>query len=428
MSDAAHAPYAPSSMERLELCPGSFRACAGISVESGPWAADGTEAHTTLAWCLENGIRKLALSDDAMTATELQIRNWTHRTDTREERIKAVQVALDYVYGIIDMHDDAEVFIEKRVHVDSVFTKDIWGTADILIYAPSMQWLYVPDYKHGSGKFVSGRDNIQTGCYAVGAYDSLNEGFVIKEIITAIIQPRIDWADEVVREETKSAEYYDTVVRERINEIVSNTMVADAPLVPGEIQCQFCPIKTSCIARQQAALQTARLTLKDVRDFSTAKLPPVNELTPEYIAFVLASADILRGWLKDVERLAHEKMLGGTSIPGHKLVHTQARRQWEGDEDATAEALMFATGLPKDAVYPRKLVGITEAEKLVVNAFKMAQPDNKNAAKEAREFFAEFTTKQSSGALTVVTSDDRRPAVDVARVFANVNPIPKAIT
>ena len=85
---------------------------------------------------------------------------------------------------------------------------------------------------------------------------------------------------------------------------------------------------------------------------------------------------------------------------------------------------MFATGLPKDAVYPRKLIGITEAEKLVVNAFKMAQPDIKHAAKEAREFFAEFTTKQSSGALTVVTSDDKRPAVDTARLFANVNPIP----
>lgn len=417
MSDAAHAPYAPSSMERLELCPGSFRACAGISVESGPWAQDGTEAHATLANCLDSGVRKAADMDNGW---------WTHRTDTHEERIAAVQVALDYVWGILDAHDDAEIFVEKRVHVNSPFTNDIWGTADILIYVPSFSWLYVPDYKHGSGKYVNHHDNIQTGCYAVGAYDSLKEGFGIKEIITAIIQPRLDWTGEKVREEVKSAEHYDTAVRERINMIVSRTMEADAPLVPGDVQCQFCPIKTSCTARQQMALQTARLQFKDMRDFTVSKLPPHNELTPEYISFVLSSADVLRGWLKDVEKLAHQKMLEGTAIPGFKLVYSQARRQWEGDEKEIADTLSLMTGLPMDAVFPRKLIGITEAEKLVVSAFKMnADPkDAKKAATEAKTLFADLTTKQSSGALTVAPQDDSRPAVDVTRVFANMKPIP----
>ena len=99
-------------------------------------------------------------------------------------------------------------------------------------------------------------------------------------------------------------------------------------------------------------------------------------------------------------------------------METQARRQWYGTEDEAAKKLAAMLGeTDVEKVFTKKLVPITTAEKLVVEAYKkrVGRGRKKKAAEEARQAFAYLTLKQSSGNLVLVDEDDPRPAVNRAQ-------------
>src|SRR5690606_39056720 len=98
------------------------------------------------------------------------------------------------------------------------------------------------------------------------------------------------------------------------------------------------------------------------------------------LSYIKQMQPILKGWLDAVDQHIQQIMRSGLEVPGFKLAETQARREWYLDgktaEDDIATANAIATKLaaligtsPVD-MFRTKLITITDAEKMVVDAFK----------------------------------------------------------
>lgn len=422
----SHAPFAPSAMQRIELCPASQNATAGIPEQRSEYALDGEEAHTVLAYGLQNKFR------DADTAyRDFNAKNnvgWTHRKDTYAERIESIQECLDEVWTILDTYEDAQLFIETKVQFPSKVTTDCWGTADIIIVVPSMDIVYILDFKYGAGVYVEVEDNLQCGTYATSALYTIPAAAACSTVVVIIVQPRAFSPVGTVRTDIHTAHYFKELFRAKIDNIIWQTQQPNAPFVPGPKQCQFCPIKTNCPAREAAALAVVSDQFRSFRDVTETSMPVVQGMTPARVSFIMNAKELMQGWFNDVETLAFEMLKSGTTVPGFKLVEAQARRKWYNpDEEATAQMLMALTGYTLEDVYPRKLIGMVEADTLVGKSFKERAPkgQKKQAAEEAKNMLAMLTSKESSGNLTLVPDSDNRPAVNLAqKVFANVTVIP----
>jgi Protein of unknown function (DUF2800) len=252
---------------------------------------------------------------------------------------------------------------------------------------------------------------------------TIRDAHKVNNVISGIIQPRSFSPDGSYRTVVNSVSYYENIVQPKIDNGILASQQPDAPFVPGAVQCKFCPIKTNCKAREAAALSVVSTDFANVKDVSSNTLPAVSGMTPDRLAYVMSAADVLEDWISDVKAAAYNMAKAGTYIPGFKLVEAQARRHWHQDEDTTAMMLMSLTGKIIEEVMPRKLLGITDAEKLVVDSFKAkaGRGLKRKAAEDAGVAFAHLTTKESSGNLVLVTESDKRPAVNAAqKAFTNV--------
>jgi hypothetical protein len=425
-ADREHSPLGFSQLYRIRRCPGSVRLAASVQPPPpSPYAQDGTEAHDFAAWCLENGHRNA--DSDTLFHYIMTGKSWLFRKDDIKQRLDAVQDYLDEIYEVADTYGvDAIVLVEKRVTFPYLDTPDVWGTSDVLILVPRFHIGFSFDFKYGSGYLVEAEGNEQvTGYMGGGVAEAEKRGFEISLWQGAIVQPRT-FRTSPVETFTVTTDYLLGEFRLKLQSWVAAARDPNAPLVPGKAQCKFCPAAMSCPAREMAALQTVNENFKDVRLVTPSQIPQPSALPVEKISHVLEMAPLLRGWLDDVENMALTAMRAGYHIPNWKLVYAQARRSWYGNEEALAEQLMKLSGASYDEVRPRKLIGITEADKLVKEAFKAVAPrgKKKQAAEMAKEALAPLTMKDTSGNLTLAHVSDTRPAVDMAQVnFSNVTMI-----
>jgi hypothetical protein len=435
-AERAHAKYSASSAYRWMTCYGAVRACENAPpLPPTSYQLEGTAAHEFLERCLQNGCFDATFGmamygvDDA--AVDRLVEQYKFdRDEVIEGIVDGVQTALDKVGEILNAWgDDAVLHIERPFQFPSkIAPDDTWGTSDIVIEIRSMGWLYVIDYKHGAGVAVDVKDNAQALYYGTGAVLG-DGGFTdVTQVTLVIIQPRAFHKDGRVREETYDVARLHQFVVE-VDEAITKCEDENAPLVPGRKQCQFCDARLSCPAREAMALSVASDNFKTVKDVAAAKLPDPKNLPVGRMSFILTMAPFLENWLQDVRNVAYAHMQAGGFVPGFKLCEAQARRRWHGENpEETAQALMRLAGIEDwEKVYPRKLITITQADKLVKDAFKakVGRGHKNKAAEEAAVALAALTIKDSSGNLVLAPDTDKRPAVNMAAVtFASVKELP----
>lgn len=430
--ERAHRRYSPSQAERFFACKGSNNLLARVPVRAtSPYAVEGTRAHEVLEAALTNGVR------DAKDAHE----NWSslffeELDDGTNEFYLSVQIALNHVYAILDAHPDAVMWVEAYVEppIDSA-PGEAGGFCDIGIWVPSTRTLYVIDYKHGAGVAKAVKGNKQVLQYAAGFMYEDNarvDPNAVDTVVATIIQPRAFHADGIIREhEVTPYEVWEYL--QELNDVVAECEKEDAPLDPSnEDACRFCDARTLCPAREAQALAVASTTFRQIGDVRAPALPHPSAIDMNRLAAIRFHANTLRKWLDDVEQHCIELARAGHVVPGAKLVEAQARRQWYGTEEDVAKKLAAMIGT-KDVteLYTVKLVPITTAEKMVVEAYKnrVGRGGKKKAAEEARQAFAFLTLKQSSGNLVMVDEDDPRPAVNKTQAqFAQIQGNLAAVT
>src|SRR5690606_16378758 len=127
----------------------------------------------------------------------------------------------------------------------------------------------------------------------------------------------------------------------------------DAPRIPGEKQCRFCRVRTTCPALAKTLDDLATGSFEDVGDpvppTATAELVQKLHRLPQEprdpatlptaaLARVLGYRKLMESWFKAVEEELQRRAHAGEAIPGWKLVQgREGNRTWADPKQAADE-------------------------------------------------------------------------------------------
>ncbi len=421
-SGRAHAKLAPSASYRWLNCPGSVPYEDHFEDRTSEFAAEGTAAHELVARCLEQGwapgrfigwwIDIDGENGKIFHEAEPDDKGDTPRWfEVTVEMCDAVEVMLDAVRDIIARYPDAEVSIEERLDMTHIHPL-IFGTGDVTIYVPSIEKLFIVDYKHGKGVVVEVKGNKQLRLYSVGAAKRYHNR-PLATVEAVIVQPRAPHKDGPVRSETFDlielmefeAMVYDGACRTDDARLDLQTMTwavwTDTYLDAGP-WCGFCKAQADCPVARANALAIARAEFGEDGELV---LQEPETLTPDEQAAVLEQVSILKGWVKAVEERAHQCAVEGAAPTGFKLVDKRAIRKWK-DADETRQT--FEPFLGGDIYAAPKMLSPAQLEKKL--------------GKKAFAELAEGLWVQTPSGTNLAPVDDPRPArmAGAADEFENV--------
>lgn len=369
MPAKGHAILSASSSDRWLHCPPSARLCESYDDKGSDYAAEGTDAHALCEYKLRQ-----ALGTEATDPTE-------NLTWFNEEMSDCATGYATYVLEQVEAAKqtcaDPVVLIEQRVDF-SRWVEGGFGTADCIIIADGT--LQIIDYKHGLGVLVSGKENPQMQCYALGALELFDGIYDIDSVCMTIYQPR---RDNVSTYEISKDELY-RWADEVLGPIADLAFAGDGNFLCGE-WCGFCKVKHDCRARADANMELARY------DF---KLPPL--LTDEEVEDILTRVDGLVSWAADIKEYALQQAISGKEWHGWKLVEGRSNRRYT-NETAVAGAV---TGAGFDP-YEHKVLGVTAMQKLLGKS-------------RFDELLAVYIEKPQ-GKPTLVPESDKRPVMNTAK-------------
>lgn len=382
----AHALMAPSAAKRWLACPGSVRACEGLSSPNTRYSAEGTYLH---------GIAARVLSEDLDSAADLVGTTGTEAGFSFVLDKDAAAAVDEYVNAVrVPVMLGGELHVEKPV----LLTEQCHGTADAIVWSADGRTLHVFDLKMGSGVFVAVEGNEQMMTYAAAALATFGTpAHLLDEIVLHVVQPRCR-DSEGRAHRSWSATPADVLEHARKISAVELVVVhgtKPADLVAGD-HCRFCPTRNFCpavVARATEAAQElfAVESLNELPVTAKPAAPPMlAQLPTERLVAILDAADAVDQWVRAVRGEAMARALRGVALPGRKLVRGLGNRRWKSDVD-TANT-MAQHGVEPWA--PRVLASPAQLEK--------KHPDMKA--------LIGLLTERPLGEPKLVPESDKRPA------------------
>lgn len=404
MQEQEHSAFGGSVATRVLNCKGSTNLLKGVPAQPGSsYAAEGILAHEFAAWCLENGEEALNIIGATMSAE-------VGASMLTEEMAKHIQVYLDEVRKEMAKSPDAVMFVEQRFRSED--DPDVFGTVDCIVYHPSLRRIVGFDFKYGVGIHVAVEDNDQTKFYLSFAIFEL--ALSVQDIEMVIVQPR-DRFNETEEDAVRRCPLNPMDVLEFKVDYL--TAVAEHK-AGGELTAgpwcdkTFCDGRTICPAYQARALAATGFEDVVIEDLNVADLPEPNELSMERLAAISAGLGRLVTWANSVQEYLQSMVLGGTHVPGWKVVDSMGKTKWIGSQKDIAAELSMMYDIDEDLVLPRKLETITNV---------LAMMKESGATKQQIEAFKKRYTLRESTGLTAAPDSDKREAVDAAkRAFGGV--------
>lgn len=410
-----HAELSPSKAPRWRRCPGSVREEAKYPEDrSSNAAVDGTHTHTLLEKCLKELMSPMAFVGQTLTDDDGEF-------VVDNDRAERVAFAVNFIMQrTIEIDLASQVISEKRVDpAPLVGIAGLDGTIDVRIIGKDT--IEVWDYKDGMNAIEP--DSYQLEQYGFGAIAEIPTHIrpEYKTITLGIIQPKLRTKGQsgiafktIPMDEfmSRSQKLYDDAVA---------TQASDAPLVPGDEQCKYCRAKGGCSALTNAALEASGIAFANLDVATQAANQNANELSDDKIREILEAAPLIRQMLEGVEAEALRRFEAGQSIAGLKLVRGNGKRIWRLDEKEVVEKLT-KMGLPKSVIWETKLISPPKIENVTWGTEKNPR---RLSDKQRDLIFGEYV-KKSDGKLTVVSSSDDRPAVELnaAPMFSAVETLP----
>lgn len=359
-AERSHSRWAPSAAKRWMKCPGSVSLCEQVppSPES-PHAKEGTQAHEAL---------------------ELAMTTLKHKPmEEARKELLALGYPEDMVEHVVMSRMNLRAVLGPDYHVEqrvAIAGPEVTGSVDYYSHEP---WgdLVIADFKYGAGVAVGVYEsdntlNAQLMAYAIGVAHKVNWEF--SRVRLVIEQPRapIEVPQEIWITDQDLRNFEKVFLG-----AIEASKKPDAPLVPSEAGCRWCPAKLVCPAVTKRAVALAQEAFGTVGAARVAP-PAPQSLPPEKIAELLTLKPLVENWLAEVSGYALKLMQAGGEIPGFQLTPKRAMRKWAPGLDSGAVKQEFG-----DAAFETRLLSPAQFEK----AFK----------EKAKDFLALNTLAESSG-------------------------------
>lgn len=212
MSSGGHHEFAPSSLYRLMLCPGSYAACAELPDDENIDAERGTRMHEFM-------------TGKRFPAGVLNINDESTCCILLDKFVKPLE-------------GRARIYHELRLQVKdsdgSIITE---GTGDFIAIASGIGCLY--DWKFGFNAVEPAEENIQLKAYAVGVFQMFPE---VQRLFVQVVQPAVSMAFE----ETTFGREHVPLFISQIKNIIEGAKKPDAYRNAGEVQCRYCKARNTC--------------------------------------------------------------------------------------------------------------------------------------------------------------------------------------
>ena len=147
---------------------------------------------------------------------------------------------------------------------------------------------------------------------------------------------------------------------EQIKAEAAATDDPDAPLVPGDKQCKYCPAAGGCRARADQSFASLGVSFDQLSQKAADKQP--NQMSDEELREIIEAAPLIRQMLAGAEEEALRRFEAGMPVAGLKAVNGRGSRAWAFPEEEMADKLK-RMGIPKDVLWKTTLISPAQAEK-----------------------------------------------------------------
>jgi hypothetical protein len=380
----AHHPLGASGAPRWIRCTGSVRLALAIPEKGSTHSADiGTLAHEGAARTLVSALEHVRRGANAPLPS--------HHEALHLLPEEAIPASLDpemrdaireYVLGCRDpgwigRALEAEPGTEVRLvaewvelPVDLPIIQDIeqvGSTADhVAVWAmlrPSGQDLYalvVTDLKYGVGVPVQAQGNEQVRLYLGGALRQVEVYYPIDVVIGVVHQVRLGPKSHEVLSLAELQAFLDMA-----DEKARQALTDNAPLVPGEKQCRFCPAKAECPAlaefvRAAVAADFERADRLQDEGRTAWSAADVQRYSVEELGAAKGYVGLVQMWANAVNDEVRDLLIEGVEIPGWRLAEGRSIRCWTSQD--LAEAALVTAGLSNSDIWQSTLISPAKAE------------------------------------------------------------------
>ena len=347
---AAHAKLSPSAAKRWMTCPGSVAAIASCPVQdtASEAAAEGTAAHALAEILLQERIELKGQGE--------LLRQWQSEYGDRYNANELKAGVMPYVNFVTEAWGDlggrkrARLLLEQRVHV----IDGVYGTADAVIISDKKRILHVIDLKFGRGVRVEAEGNPQLRSYALGALRDAELEQEIEEVWMTIVQPRHRGGGHISTAVMTAEDLHDW--EEELITAAGAADDPDAPRVPSEDGCRFCPAAPWCPERAAEVAEVVGLA----GDREPAE--QVLSYAPSVLGQAMDVVESVEGWCKAVRRESLRQAGTEEGLPGWRLKPGRTRRSVT---EEAAQALVDFGMVDEDLAFARTPATLSKLEKAV---------------------------------------------------------------
>jgi hypothetical protein len=343
----AHSPLGASSAERWMTCSGSVALVKSLQLpeetDEPEYRSHGTSAHAGAAHCLENKLDAWEIKGQKFAKHEID-----------NDMVDAIQIYLDECNRLRTLHEGLQtVYIEHAFDAPE-FHELFYGTCDFGLVTGDT--LYVRDFKYGAGIAIE-PETPQIKYYAYGVLRRHPE---IKQVDLGIVQPRAFYpGDKVIRTITMSADELRDWAEGTLKPAMERTSL-DLDLVPGP-HCRFCPAKLGCPV------------LKSLFEAAATADPDMAiHLTNDDLGRQYPLIEVVKFYVKALEKETLARWLRGSDIPNTKMVHQKANRVYKPEAEEVFKKTIGPEAYTKPALKsPAEMEKISAVAKALVqqNAF-----------------------------------------------------------
>ena len=207
-TETKHHVFSPSTLERREACPASYKLEEGLPSFDTENSKEGTLKHAAIAELITAYVDGKPLPD-------------IDDVDVKSAFDKFLEILREIPYN------DLQIFTERKLSYKFCGLEVYNGTADVVIVTPEK--VVVIDWKFGHKEVTEAANNPQGAAYALAAMQEFDRNVADVHFYNPVIRQHSNYTFEGMEG-----------IRDYVMGVIAECKRDSAPAVAGEKQCRYC--------------------------------------------------------------------------------------------------------------------------------------------------------------------------------------------